>query len=98
MRRARAALAQARDKIAGGLYCPLDESGDCFQFTEELTQARWRTASLSSWDTRIDALHTERDGHRVETSRGRFAADAFVLALGSYSPGSLELRGLSLPI
>ncbi len=93
------ALAQARDKLAGGLYCPLDESGDCFQFTEELTQAAVAHGVAFSWDTRIDALQTERDRvTAVETSRGRFAADAFVLALGSYSPGLARTAGLSLPI
>ncbi len=93
------ALADAKDKNAGALYCPLDESGDCFQFTEALAMAASRQGVAFSWETHIEGLLSE--GDRVtaaQTSHGRFAGDAFMLALGSYSPAVARTVGLRLPV
>ncbi|MCI0431846.1 MAG: D-amino acid dehydrogenase [Rhodospirillales bacterium] len=93
------ALGRAKDKLAGGLYCPLDESGDCHLFTERLASAAARLGVAFSWETRIDGLATERD--RVvaaETNHGRFPGDAFVLALGSYSAAAAGTVGIRLPV
>jgi D-amino-acid dehydrogenase len=38
LHRAEPALAHARDKIVGGLLTPLDETGDCFKFTNALAE------------------------------------------------------------
>ncbi len=93
------ALAHAKGKLAGGLYCPIDESGDCFQFAEALAVAATRQGVAFSWETDVEGLASERD--RVvaaHTSHGRFAADAFVLALGSYSPSIARTVGMRLPV
>ena len=93
------ALASAKDRLAGGLYCPLDESGDCFLFTERLAEAAGRLGVAFSWETPVERLLVER-GRIVaaETGHGRFHGDAFVLALGSYSPGVARSAGVSLPV
>ena len=93
------ALAAAKDRLAGGLFCPMDESGDCFLFTERLAGAATRLGVAFSWETDIEGLSRER-GRIVaaETSHGRFQGDAFVLALGSYSPIVALSAGLRLPV
>ncbi len=93
------ALANRARTIAGAIHCPSDASGDAHRFTLELaasceargvrfcfneTAQRWRTQGGD-----IDAVVTDRGEHR---------ADAFVLALGSFSPVFARSLGLRLPI
>ncbi|MFN3844912.1 MAG: D-amino acid dehydrogenase, partial [Paracoccaceae bacterium] len=80
-------LADAAGKIAGGLRLPKDETGDCFKFTQSLAD---RAASLGViFRHGVSITRLNRAGDRitsVTTSEGEITADAFVLALGSYSP------------
>lgn len=93
------ALAPATGKIAGGIYSPTDATGDCRIFTQALAEvARARGAELR-FGTTVTRLTS--DGARitgVETDRGTLTADAYVLALGVWSPKLL--RGLDqwLPV
>ena len=92
-------LAVATAPIAGGLRLPNDETGDCRMFTEALAALTAAEGTSFLFDTRIDAITSEAgriDG--VETSRGRMHADAYVVALGSYSPQLLAPLGITLPI
>jgi len=93
------ALENLGERMAGGIFCDEDESADCETFTRALA-ARCRELGVTfRFDTELRALH--RDGERItaaETSRGEERADAFVLALGSYSPQIARTAGLSLPI
>jgi D-amino-acid dehydrogenase len=93
------ALRPVADKLAGGVHYPDDESGDCRAFTERLAAlARQRGVQLAA-NTRIRALIAEGDRlARVDTDRGEFRADAFVLACGSYSPLLARPLGLKLPV
>ncbi|MCZ4305420.1 D-amino acid dehydrogenase [Zoogloeaceae bacterium G21618-S1] len=93
------ALANRARCIAGAVHCPTDASGDAHQFTVEL--AHWCAQrgvrfcfnqTVQRWVVRgnqIDAVVTDRGEHR---------ADAFVLALGSFSPLLARPLGLRLPI
>ena len=93
------ALARAKGRLAGGLYSPLDESGDCFRFTELLASAATQQGVVFSWETHVEGLSVVRGRvTAAETSHGRFAADAFVLALGSYSPAVARTAGLRIPV
>jgi D-amino-acid dehydrogenase len=93
------ALAPAKDRIAGGIYAPTDATGDCRLFTQRLAElARQRGAELRLGTT-VTRLHS--DGERitsVATDRGTITADAYVLALGVWSPHLM--RGLDkwLPV
>lgn len=92
-------LAAARDKIAGGLRLPNDETGDCFKFTNGLAARAEAIGVTFRYGVGIDRL--VQDGGRivaVETSEGRVTADAFVLALGSYSPQLAKPLGMNLPV
>ena len=92
-------LASARDKIAGGLRLPGDETGDCFKFTNRLAEMAEALGVTFRYGVGIDGL--EADGNRiaaVRTSEGRITADAFVVALGSYSPFLVAPFGMKLPV
>ena len=92
-------LAEAADKIAGGLRLPKDETGDCFKFTQGLAA---RAAALGvTFRHGVSILRLNRTGDRitsVSTSEGEVTADAFVLALGSYSPKLAIDLGIRLPV
>ena len=92
-------LAPNHDKIAGGLRLPGDETGDCFKFTNSLADLATAAGVRFRYGVQIHAL--EQDGGRigaVQTSEGRISADAFVLALGSYSPALARPFGMRLPV
>ena len=92
-------LASNSSLVAGGLYLPGDETGDCQIFTTRL--AALAEAAGVSFQFGVSIGRVVEEGGRiasVETDRGSFAGDAFVLALGSYSPLMLKPLGLALPI
>ncbi|MDX0755847.1 FAD-dependent oxidoreductase [Sinorhizobium medicae] len=97
--RAEPALGRVRDKIVGGLLTPQDETGDCFKFANALAGRAEKLGVCFDYGTEIRAL--EVDGgrvHGVVTSKGRRAADAVVVALGSYSPLLVRRFGIRLPV
>lgn len=92
-------LAAARDKIAGGLRLPGDETGDCFKFTQSLAGMAKALGVTFRHGVRIDRLEAEKGRiTAVHTSEGRVTADAFVVALGSYSPMLVKDFGIKLPV
>jgi D-amino-acid dehydrogenase len=92
-------LAAARGKIAGGLRLPGDETGDCFKFTERLSQLAEGLGVTFRYGVGVEALEAEAGRIvAVRTSQGRVTADAFVVALGSYSPQLVAEFGIKLPV
>jgi D-amino-acid dehydrogenase len=92
-------LAPVRDKIVGGLRLPNDETGDCFKFTNEL-QAKAEALGVT-FRFGVDIRGLKTSGGRVvavETAEGDVSGDAFVAALGSYTPALLKPLGLRLPV
>jgi D-amino-acid dehydrogenase len=92
-------LAAAIEKIAGGIYCPTDETGDCNKFTSALAAACERLGAEFRYDTAV--LGFELDGDRVagvRTSRGDVQADIYVMCLGNESPILARQLGVKLPI
>jgi D-amino-acid dehydrogenase len=86
-------------KIAGGLRLPGDETGDCFKFTNTLADMAAAAGVTFRWGVTIQAL--EADLGRitsVQTSVGKVTGDAFVLAMGSYSPALARPFGMRLPV
>jgi D-amino-acid dehydrogenase len=80
------ALAHVRDKLVGGLRLPNDETGDCQLFTARLTQMARDLGVKFEFDTTIRSLEIGGGAVRsVQTDKGPFTADRYVLALGSYS-------------
>ena len=92
-------LAPNIDKIAGGLRLPGDETGDCFKFTNRLAEKAAAAGVTFRFGVTVHGI--DRQGDRitgVETSAGRWEADAYVLALGSYSRHLARPLGLDLPV
>lgn len=93
------ALAGVKEKFAGGLRLPQDETGDCHMFTQALAKHAQALGVRFMFNTGIDRIVT--DGSRVSgvaTSAGMLQADAYVLALGSYSSRMAAPLGISLPV
>ncbi|MGE9007640.1 D-amino acid dehydrogenase [Leptospira interrogans] len=93
------ALAKVSDKIAGGLRLPQDETGDCHMFTQALALEAEKLGVRFAFNVGIDGLIA--DGSRISgvaTSNGVLQADAYVVALGSWSPRLLRPVGISLPV
>ena len=97
--RAEPALARVREKFVGGLRLPEDETGDCLKFTEALRALASARGVDFRFGVSIDRLLD--DGDRltgVMTNHGLLSGDAYVLALGSYSPLLLKPLGIELPV
>ncbi|WP_027349046.1 D-amino acid dehydrogenase [Halotalea alkalilenta] len=94
------ALARVPGKFRAGLHMPDDQTGDCYLFTTRLAEyCAERYGVEFRFGVAVRGL--ERDGDRiggVVTDQGRLSADAYVLALGSYSPLVAESVDIQLPI
>lgn len=93
------ALSGVKEKFAGGLRLPQDETGDCHMFTQGLAKHAEALGVRFMFNTGIDRIVT--DGTRVSgvaTSAGLLQADAYVLALGSWSSRLAAPLGISLPV
>jgi D-amino-acid dehydrogenase len=98
------ALGAARERIAGATYTHSDESGDAHLFTQRLAAL----AAAKGVDFRyghtvlaLDRAGGEVSGVRVADDHGRVSvleADAYVMAMGSYSPLLLRPIGVRVPI
>ncbi|HEV7440144.1 MAG TPA: D-amino acid dehydrogenase [Methylobacterium sp.] len=98
------ALAAVRDRIVGGLRLPGDETGDAHLFTTALAGLCETLGVTFRYGTRIDGLEVSGGLVRaVRTSGGSangesFSADAYVAAMGSYTPELLRPHGIRLPV
>ena len=92
-------LATAKVKFVGGLRLPQDETGDCHMFTQALAVEAARLGVQFKFNTSIARLVAEGDRITgVATSAGTLQADAYVAALGSWSPRMLKPIGVSVPV
>jgi D-amino-acid dehydrogenase len=93
-------LAQSKERVAGGIFCPNDESGDAHTFTVGLARKCAAQGATFRYDTTVERI--ERDGSRITgitTAAGeRLAADAYVMALGSYGPKFARQLGEGLSV
>lgn len=94
------ALAPDKANIAGAIYCPTDESGDCHAFSNALAAHCAEKLGVEfRWSTEIRRLDVQGDRIvGVETDKGKIVGDAYVLAMGSYSPLLTRPIGLDMPI
>jgi D-amino-acid dehydrogenase len=94
------AVASMRKGLVGGNYIAGDESGDAYKFTAELAK---RCAAVGvQFDFGVSIERIESEGGKISgirTRRGKpITADAYVLALGAYSPLLARPLGIDLPI
>lgn len=92
-------LANSQSPIVGGLRLPNDETGDCFKFTNALAKMAKAAGVTFLNDHKIKRLVHDRGSiDHVETDKGTIKADAFIVALGSYSPLLVAPLGIRLPV
>lgn len=102
------ALAKIRDKIVGGDFTATDESGDVYKFTGGLAKKAAEAGVNFRYSTTVTRLLTEGTGSSAKITgveiidpEGRHTvlrADAFVMAMGSFSVPLLKPLGVDLMI
>src|SRR3546814_289916 len=93
------ALKHVADKVAGGLLLPGDETGDCLIFTQRLAELAAGLGVVFKQETTVTRLVVEGGKVKhVETEAGSAAeietGDAYVAALGSYTPLLVRPHGI----
>ena len=98
------ALAHAKPMLAGGIYTASDESGDARMFTCRLAELAKAAGVMFRHKVNVCAIEIESgrvcrvvidDEAGIQES---LRADAYVVALGSYSPLLLRSIGIPLPV
>jgi len=98
------ALRHSRVGVEGGVYAATDESGDAQLFTKNLSDLCRAQGVAFRFNVSVRALEAGRgaiervvidDEAGIEES---LRADAYVVALGSYSPLLLKSIGISIPV
>ncbi len=97
------ALAAARDRIAGAIYSPSDESGDAHLFTRNLAAMATAKGMRFVPDHSIERIAVENGRVAGVVATGAegsrtLKADAYVVALGSWSPRLTRALGIDLPV
>ena len=94
------ALAPIKHTLAGGIFAPPDEHGDCHKFARELRRhCEEKLGVKFTFGTEVRGF--TRAGERisaVDTSNGPLQADAFVAAMASYTPALVKRLGIDLQI
>ena len=93
------ALTHTAPTLAGAIYAPNDESGDAYKFTLALAERAAAMGVQFCYATTIKKMHREGgevSGVSVSDANGERTerADAYVVALGSYSSGLLSGVGV----
>lgn len=98
------ALASIKDQLVGGDYSSDDEAGDAYGFTEQLAEKAQQKGVQFLYQHQIEKLQCA-DGNvqhveliDAEGQYQRLQADAFVVALGAFSPHLLKPLGIACPI
>jgi D-amino-acid dehydrogenase len=98
------ALAHARPTLAGATFTAEDESGDARQFTQALAARCQQAGVRFLFNHGITALRSvggQIDHVEATDDQGRFQrlrADAYVVAMGAFSPLLLQPLRIHLPI
>lgn len=92
-------LAGVREKFVGGLRLPRDETGDCKMFTDRL--AELCVARGVKFEYGLTVWRVIRSRNRIanlSTSKGWLTADAYVMAMGSYSADFMRRVKRPIPV
>ena len=92
-------LGSVREKFVGGLQLPGDETGDCQMFTTRLAEIAKAAGVRFEYEVTLNAIRTDKGRVTgVSTSAGERTADAYVMAMGSYSPIWMRKLGQPIPV
>jgi D-amino-acid dehydrogenase len=93
------AVASLKDQLVGGSYYQDDESGDAYKFTSELAKLCEAEGVQFTLGVALKEFSLDRGKiTAVRTHTASIEADAYVLALGSYSPLFARPLGIHLPV
>ena len=97
------ALRNTRLKIVGATFAADDESGDAYLFSQRLAELAVRQGVSFGYNVEIEGLLAEGDAIkgvavRVGGRRDVLSADAYLVAMGSYSPFLLSPVGINVPV
>jgi len=97
------ALAGAADILVGGDYTASDESGDAHRFTQALAERARQAGVIFQYGVEVERIASAGGQVAAVVVNGEggprlLTADAYVLALGSYSPLLLRPLGIGLPV
>lgn len=94
------ALRIAANRLAGGIFTPTEQVGDCARFCSQLLALfRQKNNATICLNTRINApIVRDRQLHAVKTSEGDVEADAFVVAMGPEAREFCKSVGINLPM
>ncbi|MGV3489905.1 MAG: D-amino acid dehydrogenase [Devosia sp.] len=92
-------LATATVPFVGGLRLRNDDTGDCQMFTDGMAKLAAEAGVTFHYSTTIKDIYVSGGSVAgVETDKGRFTADTYVMALGSYSPIMARTIGIGIPV
>lgn len=98
-RRTEPGLAFSEIPYVGALRLPGDETGDCRIFTSRMAELAEAAGVKFRWNENI--VSVQRNAAEIEavvTDKETLTADAYVMALGSWSPQMARALDLDLPI
>jgi len=93
------ALARVKHKFIAGLRLPMDQTGDCYKFTDQLVERCKKLGVVFEFNTEIKSLRLENNRiHSVVTDKQEYKADKYVVAMGSFSSKLLKAIGINSPV
>ncbi|MDC9726888.1 MAG: D-amino acid dehydrogenase [Candidatus Thioglobus sp.] len=93
------ALVHVKDKLTGGLRYLEDQSANCFLFASHLTQVCKAMGVKFDFNVSIEKIKFDRQKVTgIQTDKGDYTADKYVIALGSDSADVLSPLGIHLPV
>lgn len=93
------ALLAGGANLIGGIRYPGDEAGDAYRFCQQLNKLTRNNNVRFEYGLSVQKiLRSAMKITGIETSRGLYTGDAYVLAAGSYSPRLAAGLGLNIPV
>jgi D-amino-acid dehydrogenase len=87
-----------RTKLAGGLYLPQDESGNCPLFTKRMRHIAQSMGVQFHFSSSVRTIERDGNGVKLHIDDGMFSADAVVVATGTDSLQLLRQLGINVPL
>ena len=84
--------------LAGGIYLPNDEAGNCPLFTKRLKQIASSIGVQFHFTSTVHAIEPDSRGVTLHIGEGRYPADAVVVAAGVESVNLLKPLGIQVPL
>lgn len=93
------ALKNSPAKIVGGIYFPMDATGDVHKFTTNLTNHLKQQGVKFEYDTTVEEILTKEDKIiAIKTDKGIKKANSYIVTLGAHSRPLMEKIGITIPL